>query len=468
MYNVVTPGLVTAHLEAAVSAATEAIRAALRAMAPADLRFHHGAFADEVEVAWNRSLHAYNQNPEVERRGDGEQHRAIDRRMCALSLRRDGKVQALMSWFGVHATCLGNSLERLDGDNKGYAAAHAERALAAAGAVTPIAIFAQATAGDVSPHYHGPGQRARRARLSGALEYEYAERNGQLQSERVLSLIADAGVVVDGALDGIFGYADFSAIDVDPRHAGGRADAHTSDPCHGVAFFQGTPVDGPGIPSALAAAARWLAGRVRRRRLRDTDAVPSAERAYYRRLYEAQGNKAILLEAGRKQILGRSLGRVHLPGFVDPTLGELKRQVRRGAIVESALVPSVLPLQIVTLGKLAIVCVPGEFTTTAGARLLRTVHERLVERGIDTVMICTYCNDYMGYVTTHEEYGVQAYEGGHTIFGQWTLGAFQTRLGALAAELAKPVSARTHDRTTRPPPIPGAELALRQDLPPSR
>ncbi len=41
------------------------------------------------------------------------------------------------------------------------------------------------------------------------------------------------------------------------------------------------------------------------------------------------------------------------------------------------------------------------------------------------MLICTYSNDYMGYVTTHEEYQEQAYEGGHTIFGQWHWPSFK-------------------------------------------
>jgi len=81
------------------------------------------------------------------------------------------------------------------------------------------------------------------------------------------------------------------------------------------------------------------------------------------------------------------------------------------------------------------------------------------------VLICTYSNDYMGYVTTNEEYQEQCYEGGHTIFGQWTLAAFQTRLAGLARELLKPHDERRHDRITRPPPVPPDELAKRSDLP---
>jgi neutral ceramidase len=186
---------------------------------------------------------------------------------------------------------------------------------------------------------------------------------------------------------------------------------------------------------------------------------------YYCRLYAAQGAKAIMLEAGRKVSLGRPLGRNLLPAFVDPTLAELTRQVEIGAIKESPLVPTVLPLQIVRIGKLAIVCCPGEFTTTAGTRLVQSVADILRPHGAHQVLICTYSNDYMGYVTTNEEYQEQCYEGGATTFGQWTLAAFQTRLTALAREMLKPEAERRHDRTTRPPEVPMDELAKRSNLP---
>src|SRR6185295_16669666 len=93
------------------------------------------------------------------------------------------------------------------------------------------------------------------------------------------------------------------------------------------------------------------------------------------------------------------------------------------------------------------------------------VAETLQAQGTRQVLICTYANDYMGYVTTNEEYQEQCYEGGHTIFGQWTLAAFQTRLTGLARELLKPHDERQHDRITRAPPVPPDELAKRSDLP---
>lgn len=464
MYNLVTPGFVPAHVEAIVAAACEAILAAWQGAAPVELALAEGDIGPAVPVAWNRSLAAYNRNPDVVRRAASETHLAIDRRMSVLSLRRGGRVVALLSLFGVHATCVGSHQRSFDGDNKGYAAAHAERVLAEAGAEGAVAIFAQATAGDVSPHYQGPGDITHRDHLKGVAEYTYAERNGRYQSERALVLAAEAGTPVAGDIDAILSYVDFTSIQADPAFTDGEAEAWTSDPCHGVAFFAGTRVDGPGMPAPAVLAAKVAARGVKAMRLARPGVLTPEERVYYRRLYAAQGTKDILMESGRKRLLGAPFNRILLPGFSDPTIAELKRQAASGAIRDSAMVPTVLPLQVIRLGTLAIACCPGEFTTMAGHRLRNTVAALLAARGTRQTLLCTYCNDYMGYVTTREEYQEQAYEGGHTIYGQWTLAAFQTKFAELAKEMRRPPAERHYDRTTRPDSAPASELALRTNL----
>jgi neutral ceramidase len=462
MYNVVTPGFVPEYLAAIVQAAADAVATAWRDRAPATLSLFHGDLDASDNVAWNRSLAAYRRNPDVTQYTDSETHLALDRRMPVLGFSRNGSVQALISLFGVHATCIGSTNTLYDGDNKGYAAAYAEAALRDGGAENPVAIFAQATAGDVSPHFHGPGQEARRKAISGEAEAEYAKRNGEMQAQRALEIIrVGDGQRVDGAIDAVFSYADFTAITGDPEFTDGAQNAVTSEPCHGASFFAGTPVDGPGLPKPFV----WLVGRIsaaiKRSRLKRLGQFSPEDRAYYERLYAAQGPKAIMQESGRKIMLGQTLDRISIPDFIDPAVAEIKRQARIGAMRDSAMVPTVLPLQILMIGSLALICAPGEFTTTAGARLRRTVAARLQARGPASVLLCTYCNDYMGYVTTFEEYQQQAYEGGHTIFGQWTLAAFQTRFAELAAALCQAPEKRTHDRTTRPAPAPSHELALR-------
>lgn len=465
MYNIATPGFVPEHVEAIVTATVTTIIDAWRSAAPTELVVAGGRFDDPVPVAWNRSLASYNRNPDVTPCTEQQTHLALDRSMQVLSFRRHGQTQALLSLFGVHATCVGNTNTRYSGDNKGHAALAAEAELAKKGVIQPVALFAQATAGDVSPYYHGSGDIARRNSIHGDEEHAYAERNGHYQTEQALAILdSPKGVVVDGDIDVILSYIDFTHLKAEPRFANGHHDAYTSEPCHGVAFFTGTRVDGPGMPLAIGGVAKKVARWVKKNRLAHPEKQSPEDQAYYRHLYAAQGSKDILLEAGRKQVLGQPIAKLMVPGFADPLVGEMKRQAKLGAMTNSAMVPTVLPLQIIRLGSLALVCCAGEFTTMAGRRVVQAVQEALQPAGVQQVLICTYCNDYMGYVTTYEEYQEQAYEGGHTIFGQWTLAAFQTQFTSLAREMLKPDLERTYDRTTRPQPAPADELALRSHL----
>lgn len=153
----------------------------------------NGRFAEETPVAWNRSLTAYNRNPDVSRRTLEQAHLALDRDMQLLGFYREGNLQAVFSLFGVHATCLSSRLSAHDGDNKGYAALCTERALQQRGVKNPVAIFAQAAAGDVSPHYHGPEQSQVRAAMRDEKEYEYTQQNGRYQSELALKALAHRG-----------------------------------------------------------------------------------------------------------------------------------------------------------------------------------------------------------------------------------------------------------------------------------
>jgi neutral ceramidase len=95
----------------------------------------------------------------------------------------------------------------------------------------------------------------------------------------------------------------------------------------------------------------------------------------------------------------------------------------------------VVPMTLARIGQLTLVCVPGEFTTMAGRRLRETVAKALGESSKHVVLV-GYANDFSGYTTTREEYATQQYEGGHTLFGPWTLAAYQQEFTRLAKAMA--------------------------------
>lgn len=84
--------------------------------------------------------------------------------------------------------------------------------------------------------------------------------------------------------------------------------------------------------------------------------------------------------------------------------------------------PEVMPTQILEIGNIVIVGLPGEFTTMAGRRIRSDVakiyaaHNRQVH-----VILAGLANTYSNYIATIEEYQLQRYEGGSTLFGPYTL-----------------------------------------------
>ena len=465
LYNMPTPGFVPEHLNAVIEAVTQSIFNAMDAEQETEISYQTCQFSDQTPVAWNRSLQAYNRNPDVVQRVETETHLALNREMQLLGFyrhneKKEKQLHALISLFGVHATCLGNTLKAHDGDNKGYASALSEQYLQAQGVEYPVAIFAQATAGDVSPHFHGPKQDKIRKQIKGEKEYQYAEQNGRYQSELAIKALSNHHASVTwlkGDLDGVLSYADLSQIDVPAEFSNGVENAKTSVACHGVGFFRGTPIDGQGAAKPITQVMSLFSKQVRKKRLANPNAPDYLK---YKALYDSQFPKDIVLESAENRLFGQNID--ISPSIIDPLIAEMNRQVKAGAIQVSPLVPSVIPLQILKIGQLALVCCPGEITTTAGQRVIQTVAKQLAgNSALEKICLVSYCNDYMGYITTNEEYQQQAYEGAHTLYGQWTHAAIQFKFQQLSQQLNLESSQRQYDQTTRPAEIPKHELEKR-------
>ena len=458
LYNMPTPGFVPEHLLAIVEAIVVSIENAYNIAEPTEIRISHARFDDDVPVAWNRSLVAYNRNPEVEQRDIKDTHLALDRQMQVLSFYRVEKVQALISLFGVHATCLGNQLHAHDGDNKGYAARFCEQQLTEQGVQNPVAIFAQATAGDVSPHFQGKHQFKVRKKISGEAEYRYAEQNGRYQAELALDSLQRAKMLSSDVLDAIYQHIDISAIAIDNEFNHGITDAKTSAPCHGVAFFEGVDTDGRGIAKPLGNVLRLLTKQARKRLLNPQ----SSQYDYYRQLFASQGNKDIFLFSGDKQVLGIPLKSALkiAPPFIDPLVTVMRQQAQQGALEHSQLVPTIVPIQLLKIGEMVLIACPSEITTISGKRLIDTVRQQL-DTTVHYYSVISYSNDYMGYVTTFEEYQAQCYEAGHTLYGQFTLAALQTKFKQLAQQFSRPDSERHIDQSLKSNVPPAAELIKR-------
>jgi len=464
LYNMSIPGFVPEVYHKVVDGIVEAIVEAAENLQPGTIRISNGEIDGDKEVAFNRSVEAYNANPEVKKPvSKNATNEAVDRNMLLMRFDDlEGNPIGSWNWFGVHTTSLSNDNHRICSDNKGYAAKYHEDKVRKNKKDKFISVFSQRKTGDVTPNYKWD-KKKKWTRGKFEDDIESAKFNGNIQFDHAHELFKQAKKQKDLPLqiDHAMTFVDFRKVIVDKEFACGQADARTGPACHGVAFFEGT-VEGPGMPLAIGALARTL---IRAQKAYELAAAPfktkeKAERIYEK--YHVHGAKDILIEADERRILGtRDIKNLVVPAWADPAVGQFKRFHANGSLGDKPWIPQILPIQLVIIGNIALAGIPAEITTIAGLRLENTLLEVLADRGVTEVVCSTYTNGYCGYITTYEEYQLQMYEGGHTVFGQHFLGAIQTKFRQLALEILKPESERNVVEDGRPVSFSEEEIGLR-------
>lgn len=449
-YNVTIPGFAQEILDGLADDIVAAIVAADDARVPGTLRWNQGEFATDVPVAFNRSIAAYNRNPDVTPVTEGEEHLAIDRQLRMLRFDdASGRALGSINWFAVHCTSVHSDNHALHFDNKGYAAADLEATLRERDGGDPIAAFAQGASGDVTPNFR---KHPSRPFVRGQFPDDdaSARHNGALQAQLATSVHdgAASSPAMRTRIRCAHAFVDMGDVAVDPRFVGGRTGLRTSPGEIGMAMFFGTE-EGPGLPRAGLRLQRWVAAAANR--LAPRDPVRAL----------AQAEKVAWVRGTEHRVLGlAALQRI--PGIPLPRRAaeavRMFRALHRDRVAGTPWTPQVLPSHLVVVGDVALVAVPHEFTTVAGRRLCASVCAALEPLGVTRAVLVGYANAYAGYVTTPEEYELQDYEGASTHFGKWTLPAYQTVFAGLAATLCgetRPI------RSATPPRFAAADLAAR-------
>lgn len=447
LYNASTPGFVSEIYNQLIEKISACIISAEKEFIECKLAIGKSKFSSDKEVGFQRSLKAYLQNPEAKNIDDNSLNLAIDREMTLLKISslKDGKDLGSINWFGVHTTSLSNINTKLSFDNKGYAAQYFEEEKQNGF----VSAFAQGSAGDVSPKFKYNSKRSYiRGKYDGKFEDDTksAQYNGNLQYEKaseIYNKLANTQILTDD-LDSEIKYVDFGNVNVNSKFTGGIEDITTSPSCMGVSFFYGSKRDGPGMVKPLYIGGKILAAVVKKYENYKALLMPVKWQKAMRKKYKAQGNKAIIIETGARKIFGTyNISKMIVPGWSDETVFALKEFHRKGAFEKHPLTQQVIPLQILKIGTLALISFPFEITTIASKRLKKTLEDiLLIDERYSEIILCPYSNVYVGYLCTYEEYQVQSYEGGHTVFGEWSLAALQTEFEKMAIEMLKPKNER--------------------------
>jgi neutral ceramidase len=394
LYNLTIGGFDQQNFETIVDGICQSIIRADANLSSGTIRIAQG---DLFAASANRSKSAYLKNPDA----DPAPERDTDKLMTLLKFNcEDGTEVGMVNWFAVHCTSMHNSNRLISGDNKGYASYLFERSKNTDynSPQTFVAAFAQSNEGDVTPNLCGG------ANGCGADEFENTKISGSKQFEQALALYRSAGSYLTGSVDYRHVYVKMDEVNVDGAYTGG-VPQKTCPAALGLSMLAGA-ADGPGVG--------WQGLRCDKHKFLSFFCDHSHD--------QCQGNKPIIAKIGLKKPLPWS--------------------------------PNILPLQIVKIGDLVIIAVPGEFTTVSGRRLVNTVMKELAGTGIRYAVVAGLSNAYAGYVTTGEEYFEQRYEGASTHFGPWTLAAFQQEFDRLAISLREGTSLNPGPSPIDPLPTP--------------
>lgn len=453
LYSMSAPGFDQDVYDIIVNGIVKSIVRAEQNKAPGKVQVGKGDFDLETSISYNRSIAAYNLNPEVEKKiSFANRHMAADKRMTLLQITdENGKPRASVNWFAVHTTNLPNTWMKVCSDNKGFAASELEESFSE----NPnyISAFAQGACGDVSARVKYNSKLSRqRGYWEGDFEDDLksSKYNGNIQYKKAKEIISSIDSSQDLGATGVDAqllYSDFGKINIDPEFTGGKDGCVTSPSCMGAAFLVGAVMDGPGMPEFLGMGSVVLSKIITKKRELFSK---GAEKVLVDRMIKAQGVKPIMLETGRNLILGARPKNFILPDFADELIKNIKHFDRIGVLDQTPLSPQVLPIQALRIGVIVIVGIPFEITTIASKRLVQTILDKVKSHGIQEVILAPYANAYNGYITTTEEYQLQMYEGGHCVFGQWSLNALQEKCAKAVTELMKPAAERQSLREAEP------------------
>ena len=392
-YNFTVPGFQVRIFNTICNGIIEAIKSAYKDLGPVKIHWGNHQVSPEKEVAFNRSMGAYLNNQDAKKIKKEEWHLGVNREMEGLIFSDEsGKEKAYINWFGVHATSVSSYNHRIHHDNKGVAAALYEQ-----NHPGTTAFYMQEAAGDVSPNFL-INKKTKRIGGKFADQYESAAYNGEIQFRE--SEKTGKQKEITGKIQCFHQFMDMS-LEVAPG-------------AHGVAFFQGT-AEGLGISKHLGSVLKVFCKLVKQRNLL---LYPEL----HQKFYEAQAPKDILLDHRNGSFIGMPLSLwKKLPALPEPSVEAFRQCAANESINTLPWAPAILPFQIVALGPILIVAVPGEITTTSASRLKATIKQKVQDFNIERVIISSYSNGFMGYITTPEEYATQSYEAGHTLYGNDTL-----------------------------------------------
>jgi len=349
-----------------------------------------------------------------------------------------------LNWFAIHPTSLGETNQLISGDNKGLAAYLLEKSVKknSGNGNDFIAAFANSNCGDVSGNvvYDSSGNVKHDTDGNvvfdppeGQHDFANMEKLGIRQYEKAKSLFDIATEELNGEIDYRHKFIDMSNTKIEGTQ-------HRTFPSAlGISMLAGSTEDSLsqfGIKEGVVKTA-------------DGNLPEYVEKPIL-----------ILVKLLSAILDGANFPKELTPEFINGH-GLKPIIIAIGLSEPFPMSAQVLPVQIIRIGNLALLGIPGEITTMSGRRLKETVLNKLKNIGVDYIALATYSNAYSSYITTKEEYDTQNYEGASTQFGPYTLMAYQQEFGKLADDM---VNNKPTDRGPTPIDLSQHQISLQSGV----
>ncbi|XP_067100975.1 neutral ceramidase [Osmerus mordax] len=414
LFMITSKGYIKPSAQAIVNGIVKSVDIAHRNMKPGRLFMNKGELEENSR---NRSPHSYLNNPEEER---GRYTTNTDKQVMVLKFTDlDGDGMGMISWFAVHGVSMNMTNRMVSSDNMGYASYIMEQdknigSLPGEGPF--VAGFSSSNLGDVSPNIRGPicvntgeacdylnsscpvgGTKVCLSAGPGGDMFESTRIIGENIYKKAKDLYSKADQELRGFIHAAHQWVNMTdvTVQINATHT-----ARTCKPALGHSFAAGT-TDGGGdlnfTQGAVEGDPFWDG-------IRDSLLGPPSNETQ-----DCHWPKPILFNTGEMNW--------PLPWH-----------------------PQIVDVQMITIGPLAVVAIPGEMTTMSGRRIREAVKQELQSQGSfkdAEVVLAGLSNIYTHYITTYEEYQIQRYEGASTIFGPHTLSAYVQKFRGLARAIAE-------------------------------
>uniref|UniRef100_A0A674BAL1 Neutral ceramidase n=1 Tax=Salmo trutta TaxID=8032 RepID=A0A674BAL1_SALTR len=418
LFMITSKGYIKPSIKAIVNGIVKSIDIAHRNIKPGRIYMSKGELE---ESNLNRSPHSYLNNPAEER---NKYKSNTDKQVTLLKFTDlDGDGMGMLSWFAVHAVSMNYTNQMVSSDNMGYASylLEQEKNIGFLPGEGPfVAAFASSNLGDASPNIRGPfcantglpcdylnsscpiGGLKMCVALgpAGSDMFNNTKIIGENIFKRAKDLYGKARQEVRGPLHAAHQWVNMTDVTVqlNSTHTG-----RTCKPALGHSFAAGT-TDGGGD-------------------LNFTQGAVEGDPFW-------DGIRDALLGAPSNETQD-----CHRPKPILFSTGEMTWPLPWH--------PSIVDVQMITIGPVAIVAIPGEMTPIVVNDMMLVyvlVDQELEAQGTFSnaeVVVAGLCNIYTHYITTYEEYQIQRYEGASTIYGPHTLSAYIQKFRGLAKAIAE-------------------------------